>query len=624
MKAKLTVLFIIFSYAFCFLSSVGFASLTPRTDKAELERNLSRQREDRNETDSRRKMPEADLTPNLKMSKVQITGNTVLSIKELLGKIPWTYIEYETDPATGKIKKDPETKVPIAKAFYDFRVLFEIIINPGKEREVSLKTIRGFTRYLLSVYEEKGYRGIYVYVPLGAFDAEGKLKNGILPVHVLEAKVAQIEVGRYTFNRKMRREGFLKDSVIRNWSPIKEGKLIQKKQLDDFVNLLNLSPDRYVSAVVSRADEPNVLDLTYEVYEANPWHSYVQVDDSGTKQRQWAPRIGLINTNVTGIDDRFSVQYQAPWEKGIEDEYAVFGMYDFPVTTPRLRLRAYGGYSEFDITTEGISFLGNGSLFGSILSYNIMQTAGWFVDLTGSLSRESSKVTPSLGTGSDVDMDIWGLGIQLHRRTERDMSNTMLTLNRSESMGGSSRDAFDEARTAADHNFAIYSISAAHTQYLDSKRVHRIKTSFRIVDPDSRLVPAKMTVFGGLYTLRGYEEDEIVADGGILLSGQYEFDIVRHVWPERDDIASTGSADRNKLWLRKLAPLVFVDFGRAKIEDPVPGEKRIQELTSVGVGAIAEVKDNFTGALYYGWPLRSTTDTDKGNGQLNISLVYRF
>ena len=622
MKVKLKALLIIVSYAFCFLSSVSFASLTPRTAKAELERNLSRQREDRKTTDLGTKIPEADLTPHLKVRELRITGNTVLSTKVLLGKMPWTYNEYEIDPATGKIKKEPKTKMPIVKTFYDFRALIEIIVNPGQEREVSLKTIQGFTRYLLSIYEEKGYRGIYVYVPLGVFDAEGKLKNGVLPIHVLEAEVAQIEVERYSFKRQKQIEGFLKDSVIRQWSPIKEGKLIQRKQLDDFVSLLNLSPDRYISAVVSRADEPNVLDLTYEVYEANPWHFYMQVEDSGTKQRQWAPRIGLINTNVTGIDDRFSIQYQAPWEKGIEDEYAVFGMYDFPVTTPRLRLRAYGGYSEFDITTEGISFLGNGSLFGSILSYNIVQISGWFVDLTGSLSRESSKVTPSLGTGSDVDMDIWGLGINLHRRTERDMSNTILTLNRYESMGGSSREAFEEARPAADHDFAIYSISTAHTQYLDPKRVHRIKTSFRIVDPDSRLVPAKMTVFGGLYTVRGYEEDEIVADGGILLSGQYEFDIVRHVWPE--DIASTGSANSDEPWLRKLAPLVFVDFGRAKIEDPLPGEKRIQELASVGIGAIAEVQDNFTGALYYGWPLRSTADTDKGNGRLNISLVYRF
>lgn len=623
MRADTTAISIIVSYAFCFLTSVGFAALTPKTEKAELERNLSRQREDRNAPDSRTKMPEADLTPNLMVSKVQLTGNTVLSTKDLLRKMPWSYIEYEIDPATGKAKKDPKSKEPIVKTFYAFRALIEIIVNPGQEREVSLKTIQGFTRYLLSVYEEKGYRGIYVYVPLGVFDAEGKLKNGVLPIHVLEAEVAQIEVERYTFNRQRQREGFLKDSAIRQWSPIKEGNLIQRKQLDDFVNLLNLSPDRYVSAVVSRADEPNVLDLTYEVYEANPWHFYLQVDDSGTKQRQWAPRIGLINTNVTGIDDRFSIQYQAPWEKGIEDEYAVFGMYDFPVTTPRLRLRVYGGYSEFDITTEGISFLGNGSLFGSILSYNIMQASGWFVDLTGSLSRESSKVTPSLGTGSDVDMDIWGIGIDLHRRTERDMSNTMLTFNRYESMGGSSQDAFDEAR-GADHHFAIYSISAAHTQYLDPRRVHRIKTSFRIVDPDSRLIPAKMTVFGGLYTVRGYEEDEIVADGGILLSGQYEFDIVRHVWPEQEDITSAGTTNRDKSWLRKLAPLVFVDFGRAKIEDPRHGEKRIQELASVGIGAIAEVQDNFTGALYYGWPLRSTADTDKGNGRLNISLVYRF
>jgi len=153
---------------------------------------------------------------------------------------------------------------------YDFTVLRDIVLHPGLSREVSTKTMQGFTRYILSVYQSRGYGGIYVYIAAQAIQGEGRLQDGLLPVEVVEAKIGQVA---------------------------------NKKKLDYFVELLNLNPDRYVSAVISRGSEPKSLALAYDVYESNPWHFFIQVDNSGTKERQWAPRVGMVNTNLTGTDD---------------------------------------------------------------------------------------------------------------------------------------------------------------------------------------------------------------------------------------------------------------------------------------------------------------------------------
>ncbi len=320
--------------------------------------------------------------------------------------------------------------------------------------------------------------------------------------------------------------------------------------------------------------------------------------------------------------------YQASWDSGIDDNYALFGTYDFPLFTPRLRLNFYGGHSEFNVTPQGgpFNFLGRGSFYGSILSYNIFQMDNWFVDVTGSLSQEDSKVTPTLGLASDVDMDLWGIGFNIHRSD--DMSNTSLTFNRIESMGGSSRSEFDASRSNADPDFTIYNLGAAHSQYLETSKVNRVSASFRLITSNERLVPAKMTTFGGFYSVRGYDEDEIVADGGILMSGQYEFDLVKHRESlenrEATSEASSEETPDNKPWLRKLAPLAFIDFGRAKIKSPLVGEQGTQDLWSLGVGTIAELGDNFSAGIYYGWPLRGTDQTDKGDGRLNFSCIYRF
>ncbi|MFB0553208.1 MAG: ShlB/FhaC/HecB family hemolysin secretion/activation protein [Phycisphaerae bacterium] len=603
---------------FLFLVTPCLAQTSIQQDrKAELERVLEKLRKKAEDKTSLVGLtfPE-DTSQRFLVKELRISGNDLISTAELLEELPFAYtISEQIDDTT-------------VEQVYDFRVIHDVILDPGQEREVSLKSIQGLTKYVLSIYQEEGYAGIYVYIPAKAVEGTDKLVDKILPIEVLEGKIAEIAVERYDFDRQELEKGFLKDSAIKTWSPVKEGEVIQKNKVDDFVKLLNLNPDRYVSAVISRSADPNALNLTYDVYEANPWHWYLQVDNSGTEDRQWSPRIGVTNTNLTGIDDRFSAMYQAPWDSGITENYALFGTYDFPLLTPRLRLNFYGGHSEFDVTPQGgpFNFLGRGSFYGSILSYNIFQMDNWFVDVTGSLSQENSKVTPALGLASDVDMDLWGLGINIHRSD--DVSNTSLIFNRIESMGGSSRDEFDDARSNADPDFTIYNFGASHSQYLETSKVNRVSASFRLITSNERLVPAKMTTFGGFYSVRGYEEDEIVADGGILISGQYEFDLVKHR-ESLENREATSEADSeetqdNKPWLRKLAPLAFIDFGQAKIKSPLVGERETQELCSLGVGTIAELGDNFSAGIYYGWPLRGTDETDKGDGRLNFSCVYRF
>jgi hemolysin activation/secretion protein len=551
-----------------------------------------------------------DTTQRFLVRELKISGNKLLSTKELLYHLPAKYVV--------SVQEDGKS----VQQVYDFRILYELIRYHGSGEEVSLRTIQGLTKYILSVYQEKGYGGIYVYVPAEAVEGGNKLVDEILPIQVIEGRIAQISVDSYDFDRNPREKGFLKNSVIESWSPVREGDVIQKKKLDDFVRLLNLNPDRYISPVISRSSEPNALNLSYDVYETSPWHRYIQIDNAGTRNRQWSPRVGLVNTNVLGIDDRFSVMFQAPLDRSIEDEYAVFGSYDVPIFTPRLRLNLYSGYSKFDIPEANINFLGNGSFYGSILSYNVLQINSWFFDVTGSFSNETSKVTPSLGIASDVDMELWGVGMNIHHSD--DMSSTSLTFNRSENIGGSNKASFEEARTDTDPDFTIYNLGATHSQYLDSTKVNRISGSFRSITSDERLVPAKMTTFGGLYSVRGYKEDEIVADGGILISGQYEFDLIKADEAYRNQQEISWWDETNKPPLRKLAPVAFIDSGRAKIKNPASGESAVRELCSIGTGLIIETEDNFSANIYYGWALRGTDDTDIGDGRLNVSFLKRF
>jgi hemolysin activation/secretion protein len=559
-----------------------------------------------------------DTSPRLAVRELRISGNTLISTDELLEYMPAVY------NASGQ---------PLSKAdsqyLYDLRPIQEIVAAPGQPREVSLRTIQGLTQYILSVYQKNDYSGIYVYVPEGAIQDGNKLVDGILPINILEAPVSEVRIKYYDADRNEVEKGYLRRSALEAWSPIERDKVASQRKLDYLVNLLNLNPDRHVSAVVSRGAEPNTLAVQYDVYETNPWHFFIQADNSGTDERQWAPRVGVINTDLLGIDDRLTTLVQADLDS-LDDNYSVFGSYDFPVMGPQLRLNLYGGYSEFDIAPEtGVfNFLGSGSFYGAILRYNIYQEQNWFFDVTGSLSYEESKINSSAEElfgidvfKSDIEMELWGIGANIYHRD--DVSNTSLAFNRVQNFGGSSQDEFWDpvtftgARWDAERDFSIYTLSASHNQYLDQNKVEQFRSTFRWIKPSDRLVPAKMTSFGGMYTVRGYEEYEIVADGGILASIQYEYDLVRHSQAVEPKKAVNEE-------LKKLAPLAFFDYGQAKIESPISTEKSSQTLYSIGVGLALEVGNNFSGVLYYGYPLKDTEETDTGHGRFNASAMLRW
>lgn len=286
-----------------------------------------------------------DTTPRFTVKEISIRGNTLVSTDVLLKNIPSVYNSSDK---------------PLAKAesryLYDFKVLQEIILQPGQPRQVSSRTIQGFTHYLLSVYQKHNYAGIYIYVPADVVKEGVELKDGILPITVLEASVTEVTVKFYDPNQKEKEKGYLRKSVVEDWSPVKPGQVSNQKTLDFFVNLLNLNPDRYVSAVVSRGTEPNTLALQYDIYETSPWHYFIQVDNSGTHDRQWNPRFGFINTNLTGRDDKLNVLAQVPVEEGIEDNYSIYGSYDVPLWTPWLRLTLFGAANMRLTAAEALIF----------------------------------------------------------------------------------------------------------------------------------------------------------------------------------------------------------------------------------------------------------------------------
>lgn len=562
-----------------------------------------------------KKLPE-DTTPRFTIHEIVLNGNTLFTREELLGKIPAVF---NASPS-GQVESE---------MLYDLRPLQAVLSQPGTSQEVSARSIQGLTQYILSIYQKKNYAGIYVYVPSAAFESGQDLEQGVLPIRILEAPVTKISSSYFDVNNQPAERTYLNVNALEGWSPIKQDQVANRKRLDDYLNLLNKNPDRYVSAVVSQGPEENTLAVNYNVYEANPWHYFAQVDNSGTNNVQWKPRFGLINTNLLGFDDKLIAIYQVPLESSWDEEYSIYGSYDFPVLGPKLRLNLYAAYNQFDISAGQDSFLGYGSYYGGRLRYNVFQKNGWFFDVLGGLSYIESKVTPELANllefssilTTNIHLFLWDWGVEMSKTD--DMTDTTFAYSQTGTISTSNRNEMNTARPGVYTHFNLYTVTARHSRYLDRSKIQRLTGSFQWITSDGRLPAAKMTSFGGMYTVRGYDEYEITADGGILTSLQYEYDLVRKSQVEMYGEPTVSNADR-KPFLKKLAPLGFVDYGLAKIKDPIAPEQRDQELCSIGGGIITELGENFTGTVYYGYPLIHTDDTRTGKGRLNVGLLLRW
>jgi hemolysin activation/secretion protein len=591
------------------------AEAQAKREASEAAKARKRQQSQRAEQEAAKSRLPEDATARLTVRELRLKGNTLVSTAEILAGLPIVF----------NASDKPIDKADSAN-LYDFTALQEVIAEPGTPRVVSARTIQGLTQYILSVYQQKNLGGIYVYVPAEALKG-GELKDGILQVDIIEASVSDVGIKYYDVNQSVVEKGRLDANAVLCWSPVKSGEVINRKRLDDYMNLLNLNPDVYVSAKVSKGAEANTLSVNYDIYEAKPWHYFIQADNSGVRERQWNPRIGVINTDLLGYDDSFFAMYQFKAESGIEDNYSLFGSYDIPIAGPKLRLNIFGGYSEFDLSPQAtdIDFIGGGKFIGGNLRYNVFQTDGWFVDVIGTVSEEQSRITPSLFPeilGSNVRMHLWGYAVDIHKRD--DIAITSLGYKNTASMGGSSRSEIEKARTGAERDFTIHTFYGSHSRVLDPNKVTRLSATLRWVVTNDRLPPAKMTPFGGMYSVRGYDEYEIVADAGVLASAQYEFDIIRY---EKTKIASGEEADKEQKkqkGLKKLAPLVFSDFGRTSIINPQGMEESSETLFSVGIGTLVEYGDNFSGGVYCGFPLRETEDTPAGRARVSATVMMRW
>ncbi|MBE7384681.1 MAG: ShlB/FhaC/HecB family hemolysin secretion/activation protein [Leptolyngbya sp. SIO1E4] len=119
---------------------------------------------------------------------------------------------------------------------------------------------------------------------------------------------------------------------------------------------------------------------------------------------------------------------------------------------------------------------------------------------------------------------------------------------------------------------------------------------------DRPLLSLEQFRLGGQGSVRGYREDEVIADNGVFASLEVRVPILRI--PEWESLV-------------QLTPFVDVGYAWNSGDSPDPES---QTLASVGVGALWQVSDRVTARLDYGIPL--INEDDIGNSLQESGILF--
>jgi hemolysin activation/secretion protein len=521
------------------------------------------------------------------------------------------------------------------------------ITPPGVR--VPLAEIRKGLEAILNAYHQAGYRAVAVYIPQENIASAAPLafKNDELAVKIVEGHVASSTVN-YEVLRKWRpwrrdqgrgpvREDIVADR-LQKLNPIEPGDVLEQEKLERFVQFLERHPGRSAAAVVKKSKEAvgaeevgRDVDLEIRVVDPEPTAFYIQVANIGSeKTEEYRFKAGFVHNNLYGRDDIFSLDFSAPFEK-VNENYAIVGSYDTPLWNPILRLRTFGAYNEFqttDILGPDTPFLGKGYILGEELRYTLFHVNSWLFDVFQALEFQSSnlKIKSSLldemaldETLSDVQLLDLALGFRLEHlqgawrpylqvKAAYNLSDTLFSL--------SDREDFETSRLDTEPGYLNFTLSGHQTLAIRDwlSMSQRVGAGY---SPD-RLIAAKEFAIGGIHSVRGYEESEVLGDRGLFVSTEPLVSLNALLAPK---------AGKDLPFKLDFVP-AFLDIGTVAVQDSLLGEEGSTTIAGVGTGAQLSFKNLLAGRLYWGYALRDANPggTEEGDSRLHLdlSLQVRF
>jgi hemolysin activation/secretion protein len=465
---------------------------------------------------------------------------------------------------------------------------FEAITKKYINRNLTFAELLQVRSEITNLYLEKKYVTSAAVLPPQA------LENGVVKIQIIEGSVSEIKV---VGTRR------LNPSYIRSRVGLATGKPLNVDRLLEQLRLLQLDPlIANISADLQAGTKPGTSVLEVTVSEAKTLTITPSIDNGrspsvGSFRRQ----LEVSQANLLGFGDGFRIGYtNTSGSNGVDLSYTV------PLNPRNGTLRlAYSGnrssviedpFSVLDIQARSRSYE---------LSYRqpIVQRPTNEVALGLTFSRQESQT--ELGI-DDIGPFPLSPGADEQGRTRisalrffQDFvtrSDRQVIAARSQFSVGVNWLGTTQNEDAPDSNFFAWRGQAQWTRLLARDTLLLVRGDVQL--SDRNLVPLEQFGIGGQETVRGYRQDALLTDNGLLFSTELRLPIVR---------TSNGNS------VLQLTPFIDLGVGWNRGGNNAPNPNT---LIGTGIGLLWRVGDNFSARLDWGIPLVSI-DSEKRSLQEN-------
>jgi len=493
----------------------------------------------------------------------------------------------DNPPAVAAMASTPEA--PRQADIWEYRVEGAVLLSQD-EVETAIYPYLGPARRIEDVeaarsaveraYAAKGFQTATVEIP------PQRVQDGVVTLKVTEGKVGRLRVkgSRY----------FDLDQIKAAAPSLAEGGVPNFNEVSHDILALNQIPDRRVTPALRAGQTPGTVDVDLNVEDSFPLHGSLEVNNRYSKDTTKLRLNGTLRyDNLWQLGHSISLGYQmAPSRTSDGEVYSGSYLARFP-SLPDLSFLLYGVKQDSDVTSLGtLDVVGKGDIVGgrAIVSLPGADT-GFFHTVSSGIDRKRFRERVALG-----ETDAYSSPITYYPITTAyaatwagegvtTQANASVVFNlRPLGSGGAQ---FDNKRYGATGGFLYVRGDISHQEDLVEGAQAWAKLQGQLSnDP---LVSSEQFSAGGLDTVRGYLESEVLGDNALVWSAELRSPSLGRAL-DADDLVD---------WRLHL----FVDGGYLTTRQALAEQNSTFTLWSLGGGARAKLFGHLNGSFDLGVPM---------------------
>jgi hemolysin activation/secretion protein len=472
-------------------------------------------------------------------------------------------------------------------------VEFDRITSKFTNRPLDFAELLQVASEITQLYVQKGYVNSGAYIPGNqSFDLQG----GTIEIKVIEGRVEDIVI---TGTKR------LDPNYIKSRIALGTGTPLQIDRTIDSLRLLQLDPlIKNISTELISGQQPGTSIILLKVEENPNWQTAVSIANNRTPSvGEIQAQVSATQNNLLGIGDGISVGYGRSEASNVLDLN-----YTLPLNPRNGTLRFNYSNSTSKVIESPFDRLdinSSGQDFGLTYRQPLFQTPAREFALGVTLARRETNTgylasvigerTPYPTPGADANGITRVTAARLFQDYVTRDTQQVFAARSQVSVGFNALNATNNT-SSPDSKFLTWRGQTQYVRALAPNSLLLMKLESQIADRP--LLALEQIGLGGQDTVRGYRQDLLLADNGVIASAEARFPIFT-------------PPDSKQVW--QIVPFLDFGWGWNKPNNPSPNPTPTTVL-GTGLGLRYFDGNNFSGKLDYGIPLISP-DRDKRTGQ---------